>query len=432
MSDFNSSKLAKTLEKKSLSDSGIKQIDLNLSLAQDLKNSDPVKSAKFASLALESSKRIFQKEIFYPYGKAKSLLILSELQLINSNLNESSRLIEKSLKIFESIADIKGIIDCYIIKGKIQIKKAKQDDAFLIFDEAYSLAKKINYKFGIFNSHFNKANILLANGDSELAENIYKECLAFSKNLSINEKEILYKLYSNLGIINTNKGNTQAALKYFSSGLKIAEEYNNTSGKIILLLNTTSLYNFIGEYKKAKNISQKMIEVCEKSKDNINLFYAYSSIIVQSLNLGELDNAYEYAIQAENLISKSKNHIFHCHSNLNLGLVYASKNNYALAREHYHKGIKIAEEFNLINEIAEGYRRLSKISITENEIKNSIINLKESAKLLKNTGYIGKLSLIYKQIAYLYEKLTENFNAQKYHKLSDSLNNFNSNLKIKN
>ena len=57
MSDFNSSKLAKTLEKKSLSDSGIKQIELNLSLAQDLKNSDPVKSAKFASLALESSKR---------------------------------------------------------------------------------------------------------------------------------------------------------------------------------------------------------------------------------------------------------------------------------------------------------------------------------------------------------------------------------------
>lgn len=173
-----------------------------------------------------------------------------------------------------------------------------------------------------------------------------------------------------------------------------------------------------------------MIELCKKENDNKNLFFAYSAILVQCINLGEKDDAFEYAHLAEKLVSKSKNYLHLCHSNLDLGLVYSVKEKYSIAKEYYLKGIKIAEEYELINEIAEGYRRLSQISKASDEIKKSIDKLIHSANLLKNTGFTAKLSLIYKQIAFLYEKIDDLKNASKFHSMSDSINKFDPKLKI--
>ncbi|HRE41380.1 MAG TPA: tetratricopeptide repeat protein [Ignavibacteria bacterium] len=428
MSVSKSSGINTTSQKKAFSAEGKSLIDINLEKAKELINSDIPAAAKLASEALELSSRKVLGDFYYPLGKANALLILAEIQQKNSNLNESARLLKKALGIFESIPDFIGITDCKIISGKILNSKAKSDEAFILFDEAYSLALKISYNFGLFNALLNKANILLANGDSQLAEKTYHECLKISKKLSNNKKSQIYKVYSNLGAFYSNSGKIKESLKYYNLGLKVTEEFGNINGKIILCLNITCVYNQIGEYQKAYEISENLIPVCKSINDEKNLFHAYSNLVAQSSNLNLNEKAFEYAMLGYKLVEKSKDKILICHANLNLGMGYFAIGQLSKAEEYYKTGIKIAEEFHLVNELTEGYRRLSKISKSNDEILKSIDKLIHSANLLKNSGYTAKLSIIYKQIAFLYEKINKLDKSVEYHKLSDELNKFNKNL----
>lgn len=199
----------------------------------------------------------------------------------------------------------------------------------------------------------------------------------------------------NIAISNNGLGNTfiniperrREALDYFLKALAAEQQQNNDRGVAINYLSISDYFTQNQQYDTARVYLQKLLEINQKMDDAFGLgmtheFYGHN-YLQEGLDLEQAQSFYENALT---IFQQIQNRSKQADVYYSLGDLFLKKGNTALAKEHYHKSMALAEALN-------------------------------HKELIKNNAG---------QLAYLYEKTADPAQALEYYKVSqiykDSIN----------
>jgi two-component system sensor histidine kinase/response regulator len=113
----------------------------------------------YSKRALELYYRSMQlsKQIKDIYNVARAEQHISAIKRVNGGLDEAERLLQRTLKIFQSLNKPVDVVNIQLRLGLLKTDQENYGDAKHYYNDAYLLSKKSKYSFGIKKSFYNRA-----------------------------------------------------------------------------------------------------------------------------------------------------------------------------------------------------------------------------------------------------------------------------------
>lgn len=327
----------------------------------------------------------YNKSLDISYSKnlklyqAKSLRMISVLHYYHYNYEKSIEFFLKTIKVYEEINDVNGIIRCYNNLGLIKTEQSQFNEALDYFNNAliYAIATKNKNEISI--SYQNIGNHYYNLGKYDKAIEFYFNSLKICEEIG-NLKGISY-CNSNIGVIYNLQKNFNKALDFFNKSLKIDEEINDLKG---IAMN----YNEIG------------IIYFEKKKYDTALIYLNKSL------------KYKEKINDQKGIASTL---------INIGSIFNEKKKFKEAIDYYLKSLKITEKFK-INEkilianysIAKSYLKMADSLVLNNLERNKYLHyaIEYALKSLQQKELL-KSYFHQNEVSYVLYKANEKLNNHK-------------------
>ncbi|NHJ03868.1 MAG: hypothetical protein EAX90_03530 [Candidatus Heimdallarchaeota archaeon] len=193
------------------------------------------------------------------------------LQLFKAKLSISQNWSESLVIIEKVIEELKGL-DKPLLLNEALISKVvifrsiqKNEDAITILNEAEEylnkkLAKEdIQYKIGFSHLLFQKGACYNFIGELDQANKVLKQSVTLLK--SLDEKNLLYNVYEQLGITSFFKADYNNAIKRFKKILKLGQENKNTYQIYSAYISLAQAYQRIGKFEQSKENIEQSIEI---------------------------------------------------------------------------------------------------------------------------------------------------------------------------
>jgi tetratricopeptide (TPR) repeat protein len=203
---------------------------------------------KFSIADLESRAQYKIAKIYFDEGRLQEAkkYAQSALDLADKNPN-----------------DIDGKINSRKILSKVIFETGDINRSVELLNDAISIAKKHSKPILAAQCEFLVGNIYTSSGKFKEAELIYKSALN-----KINSKDDKTEsiIYSNLGTLNVNMQNFDAADKYFSLALRLKRKIGDRKGEFLVLYQTAML---LFSQKKIDE-SLKYMSLCKELAQSLN------------------------------------------------------------------------------------------------------------------------------------------------------------------
>lgn len=295
----------------------------------------------------------------------------------------------------------------------IQLSKAtlaKQPDKSKEYAiEAINISKKLKDSANLAIAYLRLGHYHYYYGSSPKAISNYLECINLNNHLN---QANLASAYTNLGILNKNKGQYEKSLEYNSKALKIRQAEKDSTGIAKSLNNIGTVYYYMNNLDKALEYYEKSLNLKIALGDSLTLGNSYNNVgmiysdmgkprqalkyyeksleldkklgsesgISTSLNnignvyydLKDFEKAIEYYQKAYN-IDKKVNHKFgETLSIINIGCAYKELNVFDKAISYLSKGLEMADQNNFKDIQKEGYYILSDIYSDKGEYRKAL------------------------------------------------------------
>lgn len=223
------------------------KVDILNDIARDLSYVQPLKSAELSYRALQLSQQIHyvRGEAYSLRESASNLIIEDHYYLALKNINQARRL-------FESINDSTGIIDCYISLGHVYRRLKNREKEFYYNEIAYEYFRKHGPYERIGIALHNLGETHLYKGNLEKALDLTKKAIRL--NDSLGKMSVLSSCYKTLANILLQKEQDEVAKTYFLKVVSISEQLGENSQKVAFtdaLLNLARLAKKKKDYKEA-------------------------------------------------------------------------------------------------------------------------------------------------------------------------------------
>jgi tetratricopeptide (TPR) repeat protein len=145
-----------------------------------------------------------------------------------------------------------------------EFKESNVDSASYYALKAESLAKKIDYNYGVANSAINQGNVNIISGNYADAKKHFEKAKAIFQSLLEKEEDNktyifgLARCYSSLGVIFSQEGNYYESLDNYQNGLKLYQKINQKNS-------ISKSYNNIGIIYKSRGNNVKALEYFENA-----------------------------------------------------------------------------------------------------------------------------------------------------------------------
>lgn len=305
------------------------------------------------TLEAQNKKKLDSLNRAYKVAKhdtTKLLILLSALieyraTKPDSALQIGQQLLEKSKAINFPKGEAKALLQI----GLNYYERSNFPQAMTCFQQILEIGKKINEPQLMSNTLNNMGRVYKNQGDYP------KALLHYQKSLDINEKiqnlRGMAANLNNIGMIHDQQKDLLKALDYFLKSLEVEEKIGNQQGIGISYNNIAEIYQKIKHYDKAITYYQKSLQIHEKMNDKRYLVDAM-------LNLGTLlrtqkreDEALTYYMKSlkisEEMYPPQKINLVRVYYNLG---VFYQKKDCSKVTEYAEKGLKIAQEINLLYE----------------------------------------------------------------------------------
>ncbi len=233
-----------------------------------------------------------------------------------------------------------------------------------ILAEVKELFEKEGQRKDVADTLHNLGIIHSDQGNYEEAVKLFQERLKISKELG--DKRIAETLHE-LGILHQKQGNYGEAIKLYQESMKTAEEFEE-KGTIAMSLYQLGIMHFDqGNYGEAVKLYQKSLKILEEQKDKRGI----AMVLHELGNVYYYQGNYEEAIKLyqQSLMIKKElgNKIGMAVTLSQLAMIHQDQSNYDEALKLYQQSLKISEELGEKRGIAE---RLGKIGTIEESKKD--------------------------------------------------------------
>lgn len=184
-------------------------------------------------------------------------------------------------------------------KGLALSEKNQLNEALVLLNESYQLAKKYGFKETESHSTNNIGTILRSLKEYRKAIEFYEKSLAITKD-SIQTPET----FNNIGLCYSDMKDIGKAVLYFKLSLKFSESNEHQLNKANTLMNMADIYFDRKEYKNAFDFFDQALETNKSINNYHGISYAYAKLANLARMQKQYGKAIEYGKSAFNIAQK--------------------------------------------------------------------------------------------------------------------------------
>lgn len=283
--------------------------------------------------------------------KNDSILIKNYFKVANRyfgilEYDEYKLITKEILKISEINKDTINIAKAEYYLGDYYFSTSRNDSAYYYYLAAEKKYEKLTDKINLANTKLHKAYILSYEKDFIGSETETIEVLNIAK--EINDPELIYECYVNLGKVLAGLGNFEKSLEYHQKSLLQIKQVNEEAYKPIFQAQTLNNIGFvylnINKFKEAGEIFAEGLKIINLKEIQPVLYtslldnYAYSRFkINKNEGLNEFKEALKVSDEIEDIYSK-------INSRIHLTEYYLSKKDTATALQYNEEANRLAKE----------------------------------------------------------------------------------------
>jgi len=333
---------------------------------------------------------------------------------------------------------LKGMANAFNFAGVVFDVKGDYQKSLEHYNKALKIYEDLADKKGIAKLVGNIGRIYSNQGETGKALDCYLKSIKLVKEGG-NKKEIANAL-GNLGTAYWDHGDHPKAFEYYFNALKIVEEIGDKNGIALHLSDIGNVYNRQRDYKKALYYYFKALKIYEEAGNkndlarvlgNIATVYteqarvSLNKLTVDSLNKIIIDYYYKALKTAEEVGNKNLAGIWLG----NIGTFYneeALKENnsikrnksFELALEYYSRAFKVAEEIGDKNRMAIWLSDIGSLYYSSKNYTEAEKALLSALKIDSLTGYLVHAEHTFKLLSLLYSEKGDYKKSLEYYKKS--------------
>lgn len=213
-------------------------------------------------------------------------------------------------------------------------------------------------------------------------------------------------IYSTYGVYYGKYGQPDKASYYFSEALKIKEKLNDNAGIAQLAGNLSAIYKMNGEYAKAINYSQYVVEANQAMKKTAVVANTYLDIAAMKYKLGNFKESETYILRkAFPLFQRTGNKVGRMKSFQSLADLYLKQNRLSEAKWFYIQSHIMAVKLFDVQARINSLTGLANVKSALGESTDALQDYREAERLALQNNYLVNLVEINANLGEMYSQL---------------------------
>lgn len=272
---------------------------------------------------------------------------------------------------------------------------SSDDSLYPIAKEIISLSDELNDVCSKSTGYFYCGNYYADNGDIDGAIDNYQKCLDIRQKSC--SKERIASVLMVIGNMFGHKGDYENAYAYYFQSLDIYESVNDYSGAAQLYSNLSVLDNERGDFQSSlKNVEKALqSESKNQSVDTINLGNIYNNFGTIYQAQEKYDTAIYYFNKAMKLYQKKGHKSGLSHGFNNIGICYYFNGHADSTMAYFKKSLEIRKEIGDFRSISQSYNNISILYYYQENYPLATVYADSSLELALKGGFKEEISEAY-------------------------------------
>ena len=266
------------------------------------------------------------------------------------------------------------------------------------------------------------------------AKNITEKNLALNNSKAVKTSLLksLSAALNNIGFIYEHQGKINKALEYYLKSLKADEEIGNKEGIAMSLNNIALIYYYQNDIDKAMEYHQKSLAIRTAIGDKNGIAMSLNNIGYIYDNQNEITIALEYYLKSLKITEEIDDKLSMSAILNNIGTIYNKQSLYLIrdkehpdsiankiemALHYFKKSLKIQQEIEDKEGVANSLLNIGKICFIKGDIKSSKKHTEQSLKISTDLSFPKNINNAAELLSRIYEKEGKGIQALEMYKL---------------
>lgn len=206
-------------------------------------------------------------------------------------------------------------------------------------DEAFALAKKIDYKKGLAVTYGNLGDF--AENHADYTEALKHYLTSFDLFKKIEDKRALARAFNRIGVVYYYQGDYPKTLENYFSSLKMNKEINNKKGEANTYNNIGAVYYIQGIYPEALKNYFEALKIKEAIGDKNSAADTYNNIGIIYKNQGNYKEALKHFVLYLTVKKECGDKRGQANAHINVGNVYKEQGDFEEALKNDFEALKL-------------------------------------------------------------------------------------------
>ncbi|MFC1586883.1 tetratricopeptide repeat protein [Planctomycetota bacterium] len=313
--------------------------------------------------------------------QANGYLRLGKGCSFRGDYDKAIELYEEGHKIFQELADQKGIGTFLNSIGIIFWRQGEYDRAMAMYQKSLAIGKAMSDQLRICESYINMGLIYQYQGDYDNAMEMYQKNLKIFETIS--RRDMMNLCYSNMGIIFQERGQYDRALEMYQKSLEISEPLGHQSEVSLAYMNMGNVFQYQGNYDQAMKVYQKSLKISEALSYRSVMSMCYTNMGSVFNETAEYDQAIAMQKKCLEIAEELGDKRVMGYGYLGLGSAYRKKNAFDQALKMLAKSIEIWKTIGNRAGIWLSMFELGKLYSARGQIDKALEALNDSLEIMK-------------------------------------------------
>lgn len=295
----------------------------------------------------------------------------SSFELIKQEPDSARALALKAIQLSQPIQYLQGLGDGYIRLGILQKDAGNYDEAIALYKKSLGYRLKIGDKDLLARVYNNIGMAFSKKAEYDSAAFYLLKALKMAEALNLSSAKAMYSM--NLGIAYEKNRDYQLALQYNHQAKELYQSEEDSSGLLKCLINEGGIRYAMKEYDAALNIYRPAIEIAKQLEDERNLYFAIGDMATTFMSIGQYDSAVYYMKQSLQYNRENENVPAMAIDLGNLGILSSKLNQPEIAISYLTESLQCAEKTGDIRLAATNASELSALFSRKGDFRQAFL-----------------------------------------------------------